>query len=254
MDNLDTFLEGEPVEAVEAAPEPEATQQPEAVETPPSGPERGPDGKFKAKGTEDAMPASEEGGTIPLKGYMAEKQKRQEYEARVADLERQLAERSQPKEPEAPPAPPPSIWEDEQGFNNHIVSQAVQQASLNARLDMSEMMVRQANPDFEEVKAEFLEMGKLNPTLVQEALADPHPWNKAYQIAKNARTMKDLGATNIDELKASLLEQLKAEQAQEAVAKKLQIPQSLAGEQSARSSGAAAFAGPTPLEEIFPAR
>jgi hypothetical protein len=47
-----------------------------------------------------------------------------------------------------PPAPPPSIWDDEQGFGQHIADQAtqqaVQQATFNARLDMSEMMVRMA--------------------------------------------------------------------------------------------------------------
>ena len=71
---------------------------------------------------------------------------------------------------------------------------------------MSEMMVRQANPDFEDVKAEFLALAQQNPDLTRQALADPHPWSKAYQIAKNHKTMTELGATDLDTLKAKLRE------------------------------------------------
>lgn len=249
MDNLDDFLEGDeqPVEPIEA--EQEAPEQPQEQEAVSGGPERGADGKFKAKGDEeDAPPASKEETGLQA-GIAAERKKRQEIEQRYADLERQIAEMRQPKEPEAPP---PSMWEDEQAWQQHfggeVVNTAVQQATMNAKLDMSEMMARQSHDDFEAMKERFVKMMQDNPAIQQQALNDPHPWNRAYQIAKNAATMEELGATDLDTLKAQLREQLKAEQEQATA--RPQIPQSLAGEQSARGSATSPDNGPPSLKDI----
>lgn len=249
MDELDNILNGEeqPAEAIE---QPEPQPEPEQ----PQGQPRGPDGKFAPKGNEEgAMPAPEE-KHVPIQSYQAEKQKRQEWEQRynteVEALRRELEALKQPKEP---PAPPPSIWEDDQAALGHVrdtaVTQAVQQATFNAKLDMSEMMARQSYQDFDEMKSEFVRMMSENPVLQQQALADPHPWQKAYQIAKNARTMTELGATNIDELKARLLEQIQAEQAQQPNPAAI-LPNSLADAQSARGTNTPA-PKPLTLEEIL---
>lgn len=251
MDELENILGGEeqPVEAVEPQQEP----QPEEQQEQPQGQPRGPDGKFAPKGTDEgAMPAPGE-KQVPIQSYQAEKQKRQEWEERYkADVEALKRELESLKQPQAPAAPPPSIWEDDAAaFDYHkqdAVSTAVQQATFNAKLDMSEMMARQAYSDFDDMKTEFVRMMQENPALQQQALSDPHPWQKAYQIAKNARTMTELGATNIEELKAKLLEQIKAEQAQPAAA--TPIPNSLADAQSARGSNTPA-PKPLSLEDIF---
>lgn len=250
--NLDDVLNEGSVPQPEPEQEPEQQAEPEAVEQPQGGPQRDDKGRFASKGDkEDAPPASEDKASKGLEaGITAERKKRQEVESQLEALRRELEEMRQPKEP---PAPPPSIWEDDQAALNHwqgqAVSTAVQQATFNARLDMSEMMARQQFDDFEEMKSEFVRMMQENPALQQQALSDPHPWNKAYQIAKNARTMSELGATNIDELKAQLLEQLKAEQAAQAPAAP-NLPRSLADAQSAKGNNAPAPA-PISLEEIL---
>lgn len=256
MDEFDEFLDGkeQPEAPVEATPEPEATEAPEGAETPTEGQPRDATGKFAPKGEDDAPPASEEKA---VKGQeaaiVAERRKRQEAQERMEKLERQIAEMQQPQQQAQ--KPPPSMWEDEQAWQNHfggqVVNTAVQQATQNAKLDMSEMMARQNHEDFDDVKASFLEMAKANPALAQQALQDPHPWNRAYQIAKNAKTMEELGATDMETLKAQLREQIAAEQvqAQQETAKP-KIPQSLAGEQSARGS-AAPNAGPLSLDDIL---
>lgn len=244
MDELDNILNEseQPVEAVEP--------QPEAVEQPEQGQPRGPDGKFAPKGNDDGvMPAPEdEAKQVPIGSYKAEKEKRQALEAQIEALRREMEQRQQ-----EPPAPPPSIWEDDQAALNHVrndaVSAAVQQATFNAKLDMSEMMARQAYNDFDDMKSEFVRMMQENPALQQQALSDPHPWQRAYQIAKNARTMNELGATNLDELKAKLTEQIKADLAQQPAAP-TPLPRSLADAQSARGSNAQAPA-PLTLEQIL---
>jgi hypothetical protein len=202
---------------------------------------RADDGKFAAKGVEESAPPAPVVEQLPpdeYKALKAEREKRQELERRLAALE------------QPPQAPPPSIWDDEQGFTSHLESNVTQKAvgaaTFHARLDMSEMLTRQQHTDFEEVKAEFLTLAAENPVLAQQAIADPHPWQKAYTIAKNARTMRELGATDIETLKAKIREDLLAEQAK---APPVVIPQSLAAEQSSKG-GSPGFVVPS-LKEIL---
>lgn len=227
---------------------PEVAEAADVPETASEGAARDEKGRFAAKTgvesqeTADTVPPTEQ-RELPKEefaGLKDERRKRQEAEererikdARIAALEAQF------NTIQNPPAPAPSVWEDEQGFAGHIqsnaVSQAVQQATYNARLDMSEMMVRQANPDFEAVKAEFLSLAQQNPSIVQQALQDPHPWNKAYEIAKNHQAMQELGAVNVADMEAKLRAKIMAEmQAQPAPAANL--PQSLADVQSSRGN------------------
>lgn len=240
--SLDDILNDEPIEAVEQA-EPEPQPEPEPVEQP-----RDETGRFVPKGETSASPAPVTEPELDHKAIVAERRRRQEAEERARALEAQL------QAVQNPPAPAPSLWEDEQGWQQHfgsqVVSTAVQQATLNAKLDMSEMMVRQANPDFEEAKAEFLALAQDNPQLVQQALADPHPWNKAYQIAKTHRTMREVGATDVETLKAKLREELMAEmQAQAPV--RSSLPPSLTTERNVGSRTGPAWNGPRPLSDLL---
>lgn len=186
-------------------------------------------------------------GGLPKEDYKAIREEREKRQSLERELE---ALRKQIEAQQNPPAPPPSVWEDEQAYGGHIVSQAVQQASLNARLDMSEMMVRQSATDFEDMKSRFLQMAEQNPALRQQALSDPHPWNKAYQIAKNAATMEELGATDIETLKAKLREELAAEMQVNPVPRPV-IPPSLTNERNVGSRSGPAWTGPKPLSELL---
>lgn len=243
MDELDDFLEQgtQPTEPTTEAPQPETIGQP-----------RDEAGRFAPK--ETGVEPQEAADTVPptadklppetFKGLKEEREKRQALERELEAIKQQLQSR-----PQEPPAPPPSVWEDEQAYGGHIVSTAVQQATFNARLDMSEMMVRQANPDFEDMKAKFLEMASQNPSLQQQALADPHPWQRAYTIAKNAAKMEALGAVDVAELEAKIRAELEAKYAAQPQATPT-LPNSLADAQSARST-ASQPAGLLTLEDIL---
>jgi hypothetical protein len=199
-------------------------------------------GRFAPKGVEpqetaEPVPPTEPVDKLPQADYAAlkdERRKRQEAEARFQALEQQLQSLQQ-----EPPAPPPSIWEDEQGWQQHFGSQVAQQAALNAKLDKSEMLARQNNADFDEMKARFLEMAQDNPAIVQQALSDPHPWAKAYTVAKNAAKMDELGAVDVADLEAKIEARIRAEmQAQPAAP--VAIPTSLADAGTARTGTPAA--------------
>jgi hypothetical protein len=222
--------------------------KPAQAETPQTGVEPQPEPQ-EAEEADAGPPPADDAQKGLQAALSAERKKRQEIEAQVEALRREM--QAKPAEP-APPAP--SIWEDEQGafqhFGGQVVNQAVQQATLNARLDMSEMLARQANPDFEDIKAEFLAMAQANPVLQQQALNDPHPWQKAYQIAKNARTMQELGATDLQTLEAKIREQIMAEQqAQQPAAPR--IPVSLSTTRSVSSRSGPAWSGPPPLGDLL---
>lgn len=237
-DILNDEPSNEPIEPVEV----------EAQE--PAAPARDEQGRFAPKGeTESASPApvEEPQPNLDHPALIAERRRRQEAEARIAAYEAAQAQQ-----------PAPSVWEDEQGWQEHmsqqLTAQAVQAATLNARLDMSEMLARQANPDFDEMKEVFIGLMQENPALRNQCQADPHPWNKAYQIAKNYKAMQDLGATDLSSLEAKLTEKIRAElaaqQPQAPAAPQSPFPQSLANAQSARTQ-AVQSSGPPSLADIL---
>lgn len=241
MDELENILNDAPAEVNE--------QEEPAAETQAEQP-RAPDGKFAPKGNDDGvMPAPEdEAKQVPIGSYKAEKEKRQALEAQIEALRREMEQRNQ-----EPPAPPPSIWEDEQGTFHHYGQQftqsAVQQAAYVSRLQTSELLMMQADPEFVSVKNDVYEFVGANPAVNAEVQSSPHPWQTAYNAFKTHRTMQELGATNIAELEAKLREQITAEMAQKApVAPNL--PRSLADAQSARGGGNAPPA-PLSLEDIL---
>lgn len=251
MSDLNDILEGEeqPVEAVEAQQEaPEQPQEP--VE---SGQPRGPDGKFAPKGEDAGTPPAEEKAETGLKaGIAEERRKRQAAEARFDELKREIEalKNAQLKEPEAPP---PSIWEDEQGTFNHYGQQftqtAVQQATQQARLQTSELLMMQNTEDFADLREDIFRFVGENPAVNTEVQNSPHPWQTAYKAFKNHQTMQQLGTTDLAELEAKMREKIMAEMQQQPAP--TQIPRSLADAQSSRSSAQTAGNNPLSLDDIL---
>ena len=238
MDDLDNILsDASSAEVVtEVVTEPVIEAQP-----------RAPDGKFAPKGEEkSASPAPVEEPPFDHAAVKGERERRQKAEQRAKELEERLQALEQP------PAPPVSIWEDDaawqQQFGGQVVTTAVSQATQQSRLIMSEMMASQAFPDFADVRESLVQMLNDHPELNEQVRNDPHPWAKAYQIAQTRKTMTEIGATDIESLKAKIREELQAEMTQHPAAPR--IPQSLADSQSARSNAGTVFRPPT-LEEIL---
>jgi hypothetical protein len=247
--SLDSMLNDEPEDTVEAQEAETVSETPEPTETPAEARERDENGRFAAKTgvEEETVPPTDK---LPQEDYKAireEREKRQKLEQELEALRQQINQASQ-----EPPPPPPSVWEDENAWGGQLVNTAVQQATTNARLDMSEMMVRQANEDFEEVKAQFLDMAKDNPSLAQQALADPHPWKKAYDMAKNHTAMSELGAVNVADLEAKLRAQIMAEMQQgETPAYQASVPPSITGQRNVGARSGPAWSGPKSLSDML---
>ncbi len=232
--------------------EPEIEAQPETIGQP-----RDENGRFIPTGepepeTVEAAPVEPESvpptpeverDHVPVAALKSEREKRQWAEQQLAEMQARFAQQ---------PVEAPSVFEDEaawqQNFGGQVVNEAVSRATLNARLDMSEMLVRQTHPDFDQVKEQFLALARDNPTLAYTARSDPHPWNKAYQIAKNHQAMQELGATDMttlrQQIEAKVREELKASIG-------LTAPTSLAAERSIGSRNGPAWTGPAPLDDLL---
>lgn len=245
--SLDELLGDEPAEVIDAPVVEQPVEDSEAA----AQRERDERGRFAAKGEDEgAPPAPEDNKAKGLEAATAaERRKRQEVEAELAAIRAEL------EAAKTPPPPAPDLWENPEGWQQHfggqVVSQAVEQASRNATLNMSEMLARQKHDDFDDVKGEFLALAEANPQLVQQALSDPHPWAKAYQIAKNHKTMSELGATDLDSVKAKLREEIMAEMAASAIPNSGGIPPTLANERNVGNRSGPAWAGPKSLDELL---
>jgi hypothetical protein len=244
------MLNDEPVAeapVAEAAPETElpADDQP-----------RGPDGKFLSKQTgvepgetPEAVPPTE----LPKEEYGVVRAVRDENKGlkqQLEALQQQVQSLQQPKEP---PAPPPSVWDDDQAYGQHLIGQATSAASFNANLNTSEMLCRDRFDDFDDMKAKFLEMAQANPTVAQQALADPHPWRKAYQIAQNAAKMEALGAVDLTDLEAKIEARVREEMMGQTPVPPAPaaLPLSLTGERNVGSRSGPAWGGPPTLSEML---
>lgn len=246
--SLDNILNDEPVsDAVEPQEAQMAPEPQEEPQTPSDGPVRDEKGRFAAKGVDDTGSPPDKLPQEEYREVRKEREKRQTVERELQALREQFQAIQQPKEP---PAPPPSLWEDEEGWQQHFGSQVASAASLNARLDMSEMLASQNHDDFDEMKDRFIQMMGQNPTLQQQALSAKHPWEKAYQIAKNAAKMEELAAVDLDDLKAKMREELMAEmQGQTPAAPTL--PPTLTTERNVGTRSGPAWSGPRPLSELL---
>jgi len=247
----------EPSEAPEVVdtPQPEVEAELPAEE---AGRLRDESGRFAKKGGEGASPAPEQEPPLEHAAVKGERTRRQAAEKDRDELRAELEaikQRLDASQPKEEPQAPPSIWEDENGALQHYGQRAVSEASLNARLDTSEMLAYQAHEDFDEMKAKFIEMMAVNPALQRQALESRHPWETAYKLAKNAASAQELGATNIEELRATLREQIMAELQQGATPVPQQqpaIPPTLTTERNVGARSGPAWAGPKSLEELLP--
>jgi hypothetical protein len=256
MGTIDDILNDEPATeqpAAEVVETPAVEPEAPVIEAEP-GPVRDEKGRFAPKGeNESASPAPVEdnkAGFDPAP-VIAERRRRQEAEQRAATLEAQLAQLQNP------PAPPPSIWDDEQGafqhFGQQVVSHAVGDAVVQSRLHTSELLASQAFPDFEQVWEPMNQFLTENPAIIQKARSDRHPWAYAYRAYKNATTMQELGATDMDALKAKLREELQAELAaqQPQTPTAPAIPMTLSNERNVGQRSGPAWSGPRPLNELL---
>lgn len=237
-----------------ASPEPETVTEP--VETR----ERDEHGRFAAKetGVEPAEPEGEAEPVpptdkLPQEEYKAIKEEREKRQTLERELETLKTQIQQFQAQQNPPEPPPSLWEDEEGWGGNLVKTAVTQSTHQSRLMTSEMLMRQAEPEFDSLMSVYVELERANPAIIPQVMNNPHPYAEAIKIAKNQRAMQELGAVNVSELEAKMREKIMAEleTGSTPLSGKPAIPASLTGERSVASRTGPAWSGPTSLDDLL---
>jgi hypothetical protein len=252
MDNLNEFFEAPQAPEAEAVAEaPEASEVVEAPEVEPTGSADRPrdaSGRFAPKGEQAASPAAEE-PALDHPALLGERRRRQELEAKIAELEARYA--PQPTVQPTAQEGPPDRWEDPDGYDRYVIDQAKAEARAEAmqvfqyqRIEQSAAVARQTLPDYDEKISEFQRLVQTNPNLLDQLHRAPNPAEFAYNTAKTNLEIAQYGG--IDGLiNARVAEALKT-RAPEAPPP---IPETLADAQSARGSSAAW--APRPLEDFL---
>lgn len=247
----------------------------EVVETPQvqteasEGPARDEHGRFIPKGEETpaltpepAPPAVQDVEHSPPPGLIEERRKRQIAEQQLQEANARLQQFQATQQPVQEPYFP-SVYEDETGFANGLTQQAVQlarqqmmpevqQQVQQVKIEIAREMMAGAHPDFAETEAQFFEMARENPVLFQEMQRSANPVRYAYDYAKKAAEVAKIGSLDIAAIKAAAVAEFQAsQQPAPAPAPQQQIPTSLADQQSARLTGAAAPVGPPSLNQIL---
>jgi hypothetical protein len=247
----------EPVPEQSPAPTGEAAPQTELTT---DGQPRDDKGRFAPKSdkpeTTPAAPpaATQEARTVPIDSLLDERRKRQELEKELQAI--------RAKPPEQPKAP--DFFEDPNKYREYV-ERTVEDRLLNERLNMSEMIVRQAFPDAEEAIAAFMEAAQANPAVVTQALSQPHPYKVVYDEGKRMLAMKQIGDPLTYEQRVrekllsdeKFLEEMRAKfgaappAAQTTPAATTALPPSLATARNAGTRSGPAYAGPQPLSAIL---
>jgi hypothetical protein len=228
--NEDTEVQAEIRPSLPEANEPETGVEPEPVKEP--------------------EPVAEPPSALPKEVYEPLRAVRDENKALKDQLEQLRREiTAKPKEPEAPP---PTIWEDEQAALAYTQQQAVAQSlagsAYQTKLFTSEFHARKNIEGFNEVWEPLNQWLSQNPTVAQQAATDYDPWGFAYRAYKNQQTMQELGAMDVDQLKAKMREEIMAEMA---ASRAPAIPPSLSTQRSVSSRNGPAWAGPKPIKDLL---
>lgn len=230
MSDLNDMLEGnEPAEVVEA----EVAETPEVVAADTTGEEVSstPEPEIETKTAEPT--------TVPLEALLSERQKRQ-------DMQRQLDELQKQPELQAP-----DVFEDQQAFANHITEQLSNKLDEQRR-EFNVEMARVKHSDYDDKMNAFVQMAEQNPMLADQAAASGNAPEFAYQYAVQQEQVAKLNdPTELERLVQERAEKLLAERQTAAVTQKLdEQPPSLSTQAAAGGTSDKPFS-PASLENVI---
>jgi hypothetical protein len=200
------------------------------VETAPAKTEPAPTPEDKQEAAEEAAPKEEtkteskqsdqHDSRVPLAALHEERRKRQELEARLAEVERRAREPAK-QEPKKEPED-----EDAEFYRNpRAYVEAKLDAKLGAqreeiekrRIDHSVEAAKRRYQDYQDAERAFMDAANKSPALWQEMRAQYDPAEYAYQVGKSIQEMSgvtDLGAYKA-KIKAEAIAEYVAQQSQQ---------------------------------------
>lgn len=247
--SLDNLLDGTQPQAPAPQPEPEASE---------------PDTQGDKDASAPPVDAkSEDGPLVPRKALEDERRKRQDYEKRLAEHERQLAElraaRAAPQAQPQPQRPAPDWWTSPEEAAA-MMQQEQQYAIYETRVALSEEMMS-TKPDYAEMRDVFVQAARQYPDLATQLARHPMPAKFAYEMGRRLKAQSEIGE-DPEAWKERERERIRQEFASNtqqpqiaSPAPKAPAPKSLAGMTSASQprdpKGRFANDGPRSLEDLI---
>lgn len=173
-----------------------------------------------------------------------ERRKRQELERRLAEMEKRQAAPVLPDDPYAA--------EIEQKYLAPRM-QELEQRMLDRMYNAIEASARVRYPDYDEVRAQFLELCEQDPSAAAGLRDAPDPAEYAYKTAKKYALMREIGDDPVAyraRVEAEIRKDLEAKLGQPRAMSSPTPPSSLNGEKSPAAT-AQVWSGPTPISSLF---
>lgn len=227
-----SFLDAKPeAEAPDNQPAPEITETPEP--TKPTEPE--PAQKAQAREAEPQSADPAKPGYVPIDALLNEREKRQEYERRLSEIEQ--------RDRQAKFKAPDPI-DDPEGYYKHQ-QQAIEQTRISVKLETSEELMRDklGDAEFDKMADWWRKQVETNPYLVQQGLQQRNPWKFVHDQFKRNSVLSEVGS-DLDSYRQRIIaeERAKWEAEQAAAAQSQPItrqpPPSLASKPQAASAKA----------------
>ncbi len=203
----------------------------------------------------DAQAPTDDGPLVPRRALEDERRKRQDYERRLADMERQIQASRQPQRQEAPP-PAADWWTDPEGAARQMQQQQ-HFAMFETRLALGEEIMAQRQ-DYEAAKAAFVEAATADPSLAHKMVQHANPAKFVYEQGRKIHAMREIGddpASYRARIEAEIRAQISGQQpAPVQQPPRAPAPKSLAGQTSTARDSQGRFApsnGPASLEDIL---
>lgn len=200
FDTFDTVLNGaeEQPQAKETKPEVEPeVPKPEVEEPAPEQPEQEP-AKEPEPEVQAAEQPKEEPKMVPLDVLLKERDK---WRTRAEELESQIQSAPQPE--------PVEYDEDPYGYVNQMESRLNSKLS-DMKMSMSETVVKQLIPDYDDKLGFYAKYAQQNPQLVQQVQQSDNPALLAYNLGKQFETQEKYGS-DPDAMRKAIRAEVEAE-------------------------------------------
>ena len=140
-------------------------------------------------------------------------------------------------------------------------TRAMEMENYRTKVEMSQAMMRQAYPDYDEIEGYFAQAADHNPQLRAQLRNSPNPAQTAYEIGQHAKLIIEMGdnpkgymQSEREKIRQEILAEMQQQNAVTPTAPSAPPPpKSLAGMTSAgpRNSAKQPSFGPTPLYELL---
>lgn len=227
-----------------------ADEQPEPEKPEKSSPPRDEKGKFAKKEKSEEKPED-----WSYHAYKDEKDKRQTLERELEAERRERAQALAHLQAHQQPRQEIDPIDDPQGFREQMAQQ-IQNAQLQTRLEVSEVLTRQTHGAEAVDAANAWLLEPAQAATLEQLRASPDPWGGAVAAHKRHLAMQEIGddpAAYRERIEAEIRARVEAEMAKQApqVDPQTPMPANFASARNAGSRKGPAWSGPTPLGQAL---